>query len=194
MHLQRHRFPAVILLSTLAFAGSVAQPATTSAAGNGPTLTVNAGKDRHHISGLIYGVNFADAATARALGLTVDRWGGNSTSRYNYQTGFANTGSDWYFENVPPDTANVKPHIALINGDRASGMETVLTVPLIGWVAKAGSPSQHPYACGFKTAKYGAQDDRDWEWDPGCGNGTHNGHALKGNDPHDTSSSVGPAF
>src|SRR4051794_485488 len=194
MHLQRHRFPAVILLSTLAFAGSVAQPATTSAAGNGPTLTVNAGKDRHPISPLIYGVNFADAATARSLGLTVDRWGGNGTSRYNHTTGFTNTGSDWYFENVPPDNADVKPHIALINGDRTVGLRTVLTVPVIGWIAKAGSPAKHPYACGFKTGKYGAQDGTDWEWDPKCGNGLHDGHRISGNDPHDTSSAIGPGF
>src|SRR4051794_22288580 len=187
MQLQRHRFPAVILLSALAFAGSVAQPATTSAAGNGPTLTVNAGKDRHPISLLIYGVNFADAATARSLGLTVDRWGGNSTSRYNYTTGFTNTGSDWYFENVPPDNAHVLPHVALINGDRSSAMRTVLTVPLIGWVAKAGSPSDHPYACGFKVSRYGSQDSTDWEWDPNCGNGMHNGHKITGNHPSDTS-------
>ncbi len=86
------------------------------------------------------------------------------------------------------------PHIALINGDRAAGMDTVLTVPLIGWVAKAGSPTQHPYACGFKVSKYGPQDSTDSQWDPNCGNGVHNGHKVTGNDPTDTSSAVGPSF
>jgi hypothetical protein len=185
---------AILLLAALAFAGSAAEPSLTAAAAAGPTLAVNVAENRHHISALIYGVNFADASTAHAIGLTVDRWGGNSTSRYNYQTGFTNTGSDWYFENVPPDNARVRPHIALINGDRAAGMETVLTVPLIGWAAKAGSPKQHPYACGFKVGKYGAQQSTDY-WDPTCGNGVlQNGHPITGNDPTDTSTKVGTGF
>jgi hypothetical protein len=63
-------------------------------------------KGRHAISADIYGVNYADAGTAAALGLALDRWGGNSTTRYNWQNDTSNHASDWYFENIPNDNAN----------------------------------------------------------------------------------------
>ena len=31
--------------------------------------------------------------------MTVTRWGGDGTSRYNYKTDFTNSASDYYFEN-----------------------------------------------------------------------------------------------
>src|SRR5262245_19270910 len=148
--------------------------------------------DRHAISQDIYGVNFADAASATRLGITVDRWGGNGTSRYNRNTGFHNTGSDWYFENIPPDPGAL-PHRQLIAGDRRVGMRTVLTVPLIGWTPKPASSDAHPYACGFRVSRYGSQESTD-PWDADCGNGVRNGSAITSNDPADTSVAIGPGW
>jgi Glycoside hydrolase family 44 len=184
------RRPTVLFFSLLVAAATL--PAAPTAASSGLSLAVDAATARHSISPLIYGVNFADTESARGLGLTVDRWGGNSTSRYNYQTGFHNTGSDWYFENIPP-AGGALPHIAFINGDRRADMTSILTVPLIGWTPKAGSNADHPYACGFRVGRYGAQDSTD-PWDPNCGNGIDGGKDVKGNHATDTSTTIGPGW
>jgi hypothetical protein len=70
------------------------------AATAGPTLTVNAKADRHPISPYIYGMNFADPALAAEIDLPVDRWGGNTTERYNWKLDVWNTGADYFFENI----------------------------------------------------------------------------------------------
>ena len=174
-------------------------PTPTPPPGLGPILSVNANANRHAISPYIYGMNFADEDLATELHLPVRRWGGNSTSRYNWQNDFSNTGSDWYFENtlqddsVPPGLPNGSASDQFVDQDRRTGTRTLLTVPLIGWVAKT-SPVNHPFACGFKVSKYGAQDSTDAQWDPDCGNGVHNGANLTGNNPTDTSLAVDHTF
>ena len=47
--------------------------------------SVDAGAGRHPISPYIYGMNFADESLAAELRLPVRRWGGNATTRYNWQ-------------------------------------------------------------------------------------------------------------
>lgn len=172
----------------------VAAPGVVAA--DGPALVVDVAKDRHAISPDIYGVNFAGTAFSKAqlaaMGITVDRWGGNSATRYDPGTGFQNTGSDWYFENIPPDTTDPLPHAALIQADRAAGLRTVFTVPLIGWTPRRDSPRKHPFACGFRIADFPTQDSTD-PWDPGCGNGLKNNKALTGNDPTITSRRITPS-
>jgi hypothetical protein len=183
----RPAFGSVLLALALAAPGA--------AAAEGPALFVDAGKDRHAISPDIYGVNFAGSSFSKAqltaMGITIDRWGGNSTTRYDVSTGFHNTGSDWYFENIPPDTTDPLPLQALIEADRRAGLRTVVTVPLIGWTPRRDSPTRHPFACGFPIADFPTQDSTD-PWDPGCGNGLKNGRALTGNDPTDTSRRITP--
>ncbi len=125
------------------------------------------------------------------------RWGGNSTSRYNWQSNISNTGSDWYFENIPEEGSASPDGSAadlFVEQDRRTNTKTIMTVPLIGWVAKTNSPRAHPYACGFKVSTYGAQQSTDY-WDPDCGNGKHtNGTDITGNDPLDTSIAISPTF
>ena len=48
-----------------------------------------------------------------------------------------------------------------------------MTVPLIGWTARSDSPGDHPYDCGFKVSKYGAQQSTD-----------PLGHRLRQRGPH----------
>ncbi len=165
----------------------------------GPAIAIDAGAGRRAISEDIYGMNFADEALARELRVPVRRRGGNSTTRYNWQVDAYNTGSDWYFENIPEDNPNPAQ---LPNGsaadrfveqDRRTGTRTILTVPTIGWVAKRRLAS-HPYDCGFKVSKYGAQQSVD-PYDTDCGNGLNgSGGNLAGNNPADTSVAVGPDF
>jgi PKD repeat protein len=163
------------------------------------SLSIDAGAERHPIRPGIYGMNFADEQLASDLRLSVRRRGGNSTSRYNWQNDTYNTGSDWYFENIREDTPDSS---ALPDGsaadlfveqDRRTGAKTILTVPLIGWTAKRRVET-HPYDCGFKVSKYGAQQSTD-PWDTNCGNGKDtSGKIITGNDPADTSTAVTPSF
>jgi hypothetical protein len=163
----------------------------------GPDLSINVGAGRHAISPDIYGMNFAEEALANDLRLPVRRWGGNSASRYNWQTSMYNTGSDWYFENIPDGDAVADGSVTdlFVDQDRRAGTRTILTIPLIGWTPRSDSPRAHPYACGFRVSKYGQQQDRDWAWDDDCGNGVHtNGSRITGNDPTDTSTAITPLF
>jgi hypothetical protein len=156
----------------------------------GPALAIDAAADVHPISPDIYGMNYAEAALAEAVRLPVRRWGGNSTSRFNWQIDTSNTGSDWYFENIaqPAGAAD-----AFVAQDRGTGTRTIMTVPLIGRVAKRRLES-HPFDCGFRVARYGAQQSTD-PWDPDCGNGVRtDGSGITGNDPTDTSTAADPAF
>ncbi|MEP0842072.1 MAG: hypothetical protein HRF43_05095 [Phycisphaerae bacterium] len=160
------------------------------------TLSVNAAAGQYPISPLIYGLNFADANLANELDLPVNRWGGNATTRYNWQTDVSNRASDWYFENL----LESNPNPALLpNGSAAdrfvernlsTGAETIMTVPLIGWTPKPPRVE----ACGFSVAKYGPQQQTD-PWRPDCGNGIlPDGTKITWNDPLDTSVPIGPSF
>lgn len=170
--------------------GGPAPTPTSPPSSTGPALQVNATAGQHPISPYIYGMNFADEALADDLNLPVRRWGGNSTSRYNWQNDFSNTGSDWYYENIHQGNNAADQ---FVTQDRRTGGKSLLTLPLIGWVSK-DSPTNHPFACGFKVSKYGSQQSVD-SWDTDCGNGiAGNGNEITGNDPLDTSMAITPAF
>jgi hypothetical protein len=172
------------------------QPDTAAASGptSGPALAIDMAADRHPISPLIYGMNFPDPQLAKDLRLTVQRWGGNATTRYNWKNDTSNRASDWFFENIPNDNANPA---ALPNGSssdkfveqgKQAGMQTIMTIPLIGW-----TPKDRAISCGFATAKYDQQEHTDDQH--GCGNGrTADGKPIAGNDPADTSQAIGPDF
>ena len=64
---------------------------------------MDAGNQTHAINPYVYGMNayaFVNSVDAPA-NPTVLRWGGDNTSRYNYQLGVSNDAADWYFENEP---------------------------------------------------------------------------------------------
>ena len=63
--------------------------------------TLHTTRSTHRISPLIYGVSWADAAAAKDLRLTFNRWGGNATSRYNWKENCQSHTSDWFFESLP---------------------------------------------------------------------------------------------
>jgi hypothetical protein len=186
-------------LDDIVLVASSGPPPPPPPPGTGPALSIDVGSGRGAISEDIYGMNFADEQMAAALRLPVRRWGGNSTSRYNWQNDTHNTGSDWYFENIPDDNPNPA---ALPDGstadrfveqDRRTGTKTLLTAPLLGWVPKRRL-ANHPYDSGFKVSKYGAQQSVD-PWDADCGNGVRStGGDITGNDPTDTSVQVDPQF
>ena len=181
-----------------------ASPPPPPAAGQTVTVAVDPSLDRHAISPLIFGVSFGSAAQALRIHWPVRRWGGNSTTRYSWQDDISNHASDWFFYNI--EEANSNP-AALPDGSaadrfvdetRAGGGAPLITVPLIGW-----TPVDRVRRWGFSVAKYGAQQQTEctysgWpSWcQPDAGNGRKpDGTALvTGNDPHDTSREIGPAF
>lgn len=157
-------------------------------------LTIEADQPLYPISPLIYGMNFADEATAEELDLPLNRWGGNATSRYNYAADTTNAGSNWYFENTTGPQNNITPAEgsstadAFVQQNNRTETESLLTLPLIGWVAKDSE------SCGFSISKYGAQMSSDG-WRPDCGNGLLvNGQPVTGVNPEDTSIAIEPAF
>lgn len=86
------------------------------------------------ISPLIYGVAFADPAYLKELGATVNRWGGDAISRFNWDYGNAtNAGRDWEFRNQG-GAGNAAD--TFISQSLAAGAQPVMTIPTIGWVAK----------------------------------------------------------
>lgn len=150
------------------------------------TLTVNAGANRRAINPHIYGVANATTAALSDLNVPLNRYGGNNTSRYNWQANADNRGRDWYFESVPqPGYAPGASVSGLIADTRAAGGEPMITIPIIGWVARLG-PNRARLAS-FSQAKYGPQTARDPESFADAGNGIlqSSGRAVAHNDPAD---------
>jgi hypothetical protein len=158
-------------------------------------VRIDVAANRHSIDARIYGVAFADAASLADLRIPIHRWGGNATTRYNWQANGSNRASDWYFESIgsgsatPGDDADT-----FVSQTKASGGEPVLTIPTIGWVAKVG-PNRSKLAS-FSIAKYGPQTGADFSYFPDAGNGisASTSQPITGNDPNDANSAANPAF
>jgi hypothetical protein len=162
--------------------GATPPPQTNSTT----TITVDAASNRHPISPLIYGVAFASADQLNQLNAPLNRSGGNSESRYNWQLNAHNRGADWYFESLADTSPNPGAEADQFVVDTRNGAsEPMLTLPLIGWVAKLG-PARGRLSS-FSISKYGAQTDRDAQWFPDAGNGisSANNQPITANDPTD---------
>ena len=138
------------------------------------------------ISPLIYGIAWGARTKPEdlALGATTRRWGGNATSRYNWQLGNAwNTANDWFFENV-----EVKSATAFFDENDAHHMASALTIPMLGWVAKDTTSS------GFPVSVYGPQQRTD-DWRKDAGNGVRrDGKPIEPGPPDRTSVPAPPEF
>jgi hypothetical protein len=196
MQTSKIRKPFVLVLPVLVLAaGLLWLPQPTITSSSVLTLTIDASHSTHRISPLIYGMNFADPALIRELRLPVNRWGGNATTRYNWQNDTSNRASDWYFENIPNpndhpgDLPDGSSSDQFVEGNRAAGAESILTLPLIGW-----TPKSRDFACAFRVSIYGGQQAVD-PWQPDCGNGIWpDGSLITGNDPRDTSLPIDEGF
>jgi len=170
------------------------------------SVTVDAAADQHPISPLIYGMNFPSAAQASAVELTLARWGGNRTTRYNYTIDVDNTGNDYYFENLPGcwgtggNYCNPQPTDPKTNSSAnaflqaaAGNWATFFTVPTMGWVAKSPPVYMHPFTCGFPKTLFPTQDSFD-PYEPNCGNGIKGGAPLTPPAPTTTSVAADASF
>lgn len=157
-------------------------------------IPIDAAADRHRISPNVYGLNFATGAQLADLHVTLNRSGGNTTTRYNWQQNCANHANDWFYESLEhgPAVAGAETD-DFVQETKGSGAEPMVTIPTIGWVAKMGA--NRARLSSFSIAKYGPQQKNDWEWFPDAGNGKYaNGTLITGNDPNDASVLVDSAF
>jgi hypothetical protein len=99
------------------------------------------------ISPLIYGVGGEEPGAAD-LGAASRRWGGNPTTRYNWQQNTANLTKDWFFKNT---TGRPGGYRTFLDENRQQGLTTAFTVPMLGWVAKDGA------SYSFPVSAFGAQ-------------------------------------
>jgi hypothetical protein len=187
-------------------------PATalpSSTATNGPALTINASSGRLAISPDIYGVTIfwnsstpSDLVTfAKNIALPANRYGGDGTTRYNWNVDSSNAGSDWYFmagngESTVTPGASVD---TVVNGNLVNRTKSIVTVPIIDYVnAKAatncsypnppvtnqvsvnGNPAYNPYV----TLSGGVQ----------CGSGSNAGGYIADTDPQATDVANSPSL
>lgn len=141
------------------------------------------------ISPLIWGVAyyaFDDAAKQEAqwqLGATARRWGGNTTSTYNWEISAWNTGNDWFFENN-----SVPSYATFLKDNAAHGMKSALTIPILGWVSKDTTSSSFPVSA------FGPQQAVD-QWRPDAGNGKDkSGKPLAPGSPPRAYEPITPAY
>ena len=179
---------------------SVTVTLSAPAAAAGPALTVDVANQTHAINPYIYGWNAYQLVTSagKAANISIDRWGGDATSRYNYTLDVTSSASDWYFENqvgLAGGTESNSSFNAQVTADQVIGARSLGTLPVNGWVAKDGT------SCSFPIATYPGQqtvspDNR------ACGNGVYpqgtqgctnaNGCNVTGNDPTLTSTKIDP--
>lgn len=170
---------------TVTGAPATAKPASV-------TLAAELGRP---ISPYLWGYNYMDAENLKKLGATVNRWGGNATTNYNWKDDSDNRGGDWYFLNTgaPPKSGREedKGYAKFITQAFSAGCQAIITIPTIGWVAKP-VPEGGPRLCSFPTSKFPGQTADDGQ---GAGNGRLPGDKyVRGNDPNSNYVQVDPGF
>ena len=106
-------------------------------------LEADATKEIGPIHPEIYGLAQPTPEHFAQLNLKLWRWGGNSTSRYNWERGNAwNAARDWQFRNgnynntTPEDKQPSGVVDKAVTAAKAAHCETLLTIPTLGWVAR----------------------------------------------------------
>jgi hypothetical protein len=113
------------------------------------TFTVTSNENVQPISPLVYGVN--DGSKAAAVHATIVRTGGNRLTAFNWENNASNAGSDYMFENddylcgnvtcAPSNDAPGAYYEAIIDQASAANAATLVTVPIVDYVAADKSPA-----------------------------------------------------
>ncbi|WP_407737835.1 glycoside hydrolase family 44 protein [Hyalangium sp.] len=157
------------------------------------SLSVDCTAPSHYISSQIYGIAFdalkeSSGTDQWELGATVRRWGGNPTSRYNWKLNAWNTANDWFFRNTAPGDRPQFTYDDFLMANRTHGMQSALTLPMLGWVARDTS------SVSFPLSKFGPQERMDPEVKE-AGNGrSSSGRELTPLAPSQTSVAAPPEF
>jgi hypothetical protein len=93
------------------------------------------------ISPLIYGIGGA-GVRGWDTGTTARRWGGNPTTRYNWRLNTINLTKDWFFKNAKGSPS----YQSFLDENRTHAVKSVMTLPMIGWVAKDDTSYSFPVA------------------------------------------------
>jgi len=162
-----------------AISGSATVTLSPPAATTGPTLNVDVNtpntpsENPHTISSYVYGMNgfSLDTTSEKTANPGIIRWGGDDTSRYNYQNNMTNSASDYYFENFlggasqfPNATGSTNFTQFVFSADSA-GSAALGTVPVLGWVA-----NNTQYACSFTESQFPGQESYN---SASCGDGMY---------------------
>ncbi len=151
---------------------------------NDVAVSVDVLSNRHVLSSYVYGGAYPqDAPTITDSGMTVVRWGGDATSRYNWQEGTYNAGNDWYFGDYGYTEIGDSSSTQFITDVKTAGSSPLMTMVMLGWVAKNVTDGS---AYSFSVAKYGAQCAvNPYNSDDGDGVRTDCATNITGNDPTD---------
>jgi hypothetical protein len=141
--------------------------------------------NRHAISPYVYGGAYPqDASTITDSGLTVVRWGGNATSRYNWKLFTYNAANDWYFEDFNYSEIGDADSAKFITDVKNAGSHPLMTMVMLPWVAQSAENGSNGH-WSFSVAKYGSQCGVDpFNTDAGNGLKTDCSTALSAN-PND---------
>ncbi|MCW1891878.1 MAG: glycoside hydrolase family 44 protein [Candidatus Uhrbacteria bacterium] len=101
------------------------------------TITVDPAKTKA-ISPYIYGINFNHDVTDAPSGLTLNRYGGNRWTAYNWENNASNAGSDWNYSSDSYLGGGETPAEAVrsgIAGDQSRHQASLVTFQLQGYVS-----------------------------------------------------------
>lgn len=151
------------------------------------TVSIDTLSNRHPISPYVYGGAYPkDAPTITDSGMTVVRWGGDATSRYNWKTYTNNAGNDWYFSDYGYTEINDGDSAQFITDVIKAGSSPLMTFIMLDWVSSADQTNADGRLHSFSVAKYGPQCGHD-PYDADAGNGVKSDCStnVTGNDPND---------
>ncbi len=172
---------AFLTIATLSAILAFAQNPATS-------VSVDASANRHPINPNIYGIAYGDAHDMQALNAPLNRWGGNSTTRYNWQIDAHSAAADWYFETYSDGSGSPSgsaDQYVTTTRSAGNGAQPLFTIPMIDYLANLGT--NRSTLAGFSVKKYGAQTATDpWNSDAGNGVSSATGKNITGNNPLDT--------
>ena len=188
------------LLVAIAGPGTGRTPSSASALTvDGPTLTLDPSTITHPINPLIYGMNSygVDQSLAAELKIPVERWGGDGTTRYNWEQDSSQLRRRLVLhERERGRRPDAQRRARCAGGDRTrpSGGTTDMTIPIIPWINKSSATN-----CSFPTSVYGAQQSvNPYVTLPGgaqCGNGlTPAGQTITDTDIAANNTANSPAF
>jgi|CZKU01.1.fsa_nt_gi hypothetical protein len=128
----------------------VASPSTT-------TIVVDANSQRTAISRGIYGVALDNDDSMQVAAL--NRWGGDATSSYNWKNDLSNSGHDWNCANYKsrfkppvPDAMYTNSSDQFVHYNITKSADTLMTIPITGWVASMATPNPGNPNCAGGTA------------------------------------------
>ena len=104
--------------------------------------------NRFGISRFVYGINFSESGSAAGAApwygatppaeVTMNRFGGNRLTAYNWENNYSNAGNDYQFSSDNYLSGSTTPGDAVktrVQQSAAKGAGTIVTVPMLGYVA-----------------------------------------------------------